>query len=442
MDNIKYDYDTIIIGFGKAGKTLAVKLKNLGQKVALVEKDENMYGGTCINIGCIPSKRLVSESKKLNNTYSDVIKEKNEFISNLRIANYNKLKNAGVDIIDAKASFINENTIAIKNEKNNVDSKLCAKTFVINTGATPFIPNIKGLDNTNYYTSTTIMSEEKIPKELVIIGTGYIALEFANMYSNFGSKVTLIGQEDTFMPREDEDIANIIKEVFEKKNIEVILNANIKEINNNKVILENKEISFTNLLVATGRKPNTDGLNLENANIILRNNNTIATDEYLRARSNIYAAGDVTNTMQFTYISLDDSRIIYDDIVNNKSLLEKRSINNRQNIPYSLFVEPVLSRVGITTKDAKNSNLDFTEYKMNVEMIPNAKVIKKTTGLIKVLVDNRTQNILGASLLCENSQEIINIIKLVMDNNMKYTVLKDFIFTHPTISEMFNDLFS
>lgn len=442
MNNIKYDYDTIIIGFGKAGKTLAVKLKKLGQKVALVEKDENMYGGTCINIGCIPSKRLVSESKKTNNTYSDVIKEKNEFISNLRMANYNKLKNAGVDIIDAKASFINENTIAIKNEKNNIDSKLCAKTFVINTGATPFIPNIKGLDNINYYTSTTIMSEEKLPKELVIIGTGYIALEFANMYSNFGSKVTLIGQEDTFMPREDEDIASIIKEVFENKGIKIILNANIKEINNNKVILENREISFTNLLVATGRKPNTDGLNLENANIILRNNNTIATDEYLRARSNIYAAGDVTNSMQFTYMSLDDSRIIYDDIVNNKSLLEKRSINNRQNIPYSLFVEPVLSRVGITTKDAKNRDLDFTEYKMNVEMIPNAKVIKKTTGLIKVLVDNKTQKILGASLLCENSQEIINIIKLVMDNNMKYTVLKDFIFTHPTISEMFNDLFS
>lgn len=443
-------FDTAVIGFGKAGKTLASTLSKKGESVALIEKDPMMYGGTCINVGCIPSKRLVSEAEnapkgdfeaKIEH-FRKSIKEKKEFIKKLNQANYDMLINAGVKVIDGEGSFIDKNTIQIK-DKNGNTTEIKAQKIIINTGAYPFLPEIENLkNNPKVFVSETIMNLEELPKKLTIIGTGYIGLEFASMFSNFGSEVTLLQNNEEFLPREDEDVANEILKILQNKGVKLIENAISKKCDGGNIYFEkNGEEHLLEgevILVATGRRPNINSLSLENAGVEITSRNAVKTDEYLRTNvENIWAVGDVRGELQFTYISLDDSRIVLSDINGDN----KRTKKNRGEFAYSAFIEPALSRVGITEKEAKEKGLNYKVSKIATNTIPKAKILKQTEGFLKVLIDEDTKKILGAALLCPESYEIINIIKLAMDNNLEYTALRDFMYTHPTISESFNNLF-
>lgn len=443
-------FDTAVIGFGKAGKTLASTLSKKGESVALIEKDPMMYGGTCINVGCIPSKRLVSEAENApkddfeakKEHFRKSIKEKKEFIKKLNQANYDMLINAGVEVIDGEGSFIDKNTIQIK-DKNGNTTEIKAQKIIINTGAYPFLPEIENLkNNPKVFVSETIMNLEELPKKLTIIGTGYIGLEFASMFSNFGSEVTLLQNNEEFLPREDEDVANEILKILQNKGVKLIENAISKKCDGGNIYFEkNGEEHFLEgevILVATGRRPNINSLSLENAGVEITSRNAVKTDEYLRTNvENIWAVGDVRGELQFTYISLDDSRIVLSDINGNNNRTKK----NRGEFAYSAFIEPALSRVGITEKEAKEKGLNYKVSKIATNTIPKAKILKQTEGFLKVLIDEDTKKILGAALLCPESYEIINIIKLAMDNNLEYTALRDFMYTHPTISESFNNLF-
>jgi pyruvate/2-oxoglutarate dehydrogenase complex dihydrolipoamide dehydrogenase (E3) component len=442
-------YDVIMIGFGKAGKTLAGKLAKTGKAVALIEKDAKMYGGTCINVGCIPSKRLVTDAANAPKEdfeaqaayYKNAIAGKQQLTAALRKANYDKLIQAGVTVIDGMASFTDAHHIAVATAEGTLT--LEAEQFVINTGSTPVLPDIPGADKSSkVYVSETIMDLAELPKRLTIVGGGYIGLEFASMYANFGSRVTIVQDGPVFLPREDEDMAAAIRKVLEDKGVEIITGAAITGIQDGTLTYETDDASRTltgnAILLATGRRPNTDGLACEKAGISLTARGGVETDEHLRTSAEgIWAAGDVCGRLQFTYISLDDSRIILDDMAGRSA----RTINNRGVFSYSVFMDPPFARVGMNEKEAKAAGVEYRVVSMPAMAIPKAKVLRVTEGQLKALLAP-DGTILGAELFCAEAHEMINLVKLAMDHGLKTEVLRDFIYTHPTMSESLNDLFA
>lgn len=450
-------YDAIIIGFGKGGKTLAGKLASVGKKVALIEKSDKMYGGTCINVGCIPSKSLVhhgiiGKAKNLQTFqekyewYKKSVQEKKQLVEGLREKNYAKLNQLPeVTIINGEASFLSEHQIEVLSTTGK--KILEGDKIYINTGGTQIQPKIEGIqENPFVYNSETLMNLEELPEHLSIIGGGYIGLEFASMYAEFGAKVTVFQDGETFVGREDRDIAEAIKEILEAKGVQFILGVSIE-----KVTAEEKQavVQYSRqgrtyyqqaeaVLIATGRKANTQGLHVEKAGIQLTKRGAIKVNEKMQTNiSHIFAMGDVTGGLQFTYTSLDDYRIIWSQLQGGNYTLEKR-----RNVPYSVFLTPAYARVGLNETEARKAGYDVKIMKMPTAMIPKAQVLQNTQGLLKAVVDEKTNKILGAMLLCEESYEMINIIKLAMDMDGDYTVLRDQIFTHPTMSEALNDLFS
>lgn len=450
-------YDAVIIGFGKGGKTLAGFLAGKGQNVALIEKSDKMYGGTCINVGCIPSKKLVNSTKVLKDKglssiedkekfYAESIENKNTLIGALRGKNYEMLASKeNITVYDGTGSFVSKNVVNVENNGENVQIE--GEKIFINTGAATIIPNIKGLKESNYiYTSTSIMELKELPKKLTIIGAGYIGLEFASMYSEFGSEVTVIDMGDRLMPREDEEIAERVKAILEAKGIKFLLKSKIEEISDRndkgyvKISGENgeNEVESDAILVAIGRKPNTEGLNLEAAGVKTDERGAVVVDETLKTTAdNIWAMGDVKGGLQFTYISLDDFRIIRDNVYGNGN----RTINDRNVIPYSVFINPPLSRVGMTEKEAIEKGYEVKTGRLEAMAIPKGKIEGVTDGLLKTVVDAKTDKILGCTLLCNTSHEMINIVATAIKAEQKYIFLKDMIFTHPTMSEALNDLF-
>lgn len=450
-------YEHTIIGFGKGGKTLAATLARKGKKVALIERSELMFGGTCINVACIPSKSIEHNSrlaKTLDGDFSQKaafyrhsIAEKRNLTAALRKANYDKLASAGVDVIVGEASFLDEHTLQVL-LPDGTKTQLFSDNIYINTGAAPFIPPIQGLRESAFvYTSEQMMELDTLPKNLVIIGGGYIGLEFASYYTNFGSKVTVIQDGEIFIPKEDAEVADVVLQSMEKRGIIVLKKAQVLSIadTEDSASLQVETADGTQtliaqaVLVATGRRPNVAGLALSNAGVNLTSRGAVETDETLRTSvPHIWAMGDVVGGLQFTYISLDDSRIVKSQILEDGS----RTTANRKNVPYSVFIDPPLSRVGLTEQEALERGYSVTVARLAAAAIPKAKVVKQQDGILKVIVDAETDLILGAHLFCAESYEMINLLKLAMDASIPYTALRDMIYTHPTMSESFNDLFA
>lgn len=450
-------YDAVIIGFGKGGKTLAGTLASSGKKVALIEKDSKMYGGTCINVGCIPSKSFVTSaafSAKLDSSfeekaslYKEAVAKKTKLTDALRDKNYHKvadLENA--DVYNGTASFLDSRHIAVDLLDKTIE--LEAEQIFINTGASPFIPPIEGLsDSRRVFISETMLSLEELPEHLIIIGGGYIGMEFASIYRNFGSKVTVIQDGSIFLPREDRDIADAVAQRLKERGVKLLLSAKINSVCDREdqavVSVETsggaEELSADAVLVATGRRPNVKDLNLEAAGVELTPRDAVKTDEFLQTSvPGIYAMGDVVGGLQFTYISLDDFRIVKSQILGDKT----RTIHNRGAVPYSVFLDPPFSRVGLSETEAADQGFDVKIAKLPAAAIPKANVLGQKTGLLKAVIDTKTNEILGAHLFCAESHEMINLIKIAMDAHLPYTVLRDTIYTHPTMSEAFNDLFN
>ena len=306
------------------------------------------------------------------------------------------------------------------------------------------IPPIEGIkDNPSVYTSTSIMEMKELPERLVIVGGGYIGLEFASMYASFGAKVTVLESYPQFISREDRDIADSVKETLEKKGISFILNAKVQEIKGNTVVYRNAENGETHvldadaILLATGRRPNTRELRLEAAGVEVNERGAIIVDEFLKTTNpQIRAIGDVKGGLQFTYISLDDYRIIREDLFGK----QQRTLNDRDPVSYSVFIDPPLSRIGMSEEEARKTGRNFKVNKLPVTAIPRAKTLGETDGLFKVIIDTDTNRILGCTLFGPESSEIINLVTFAMKTGQEYTFLRDFIFTHPSMSESLNDL--
>ena len=452
-------YDAIIIGFGKAGKTLAAELSNRGWQVAVVERSSMMYGGTCPNIACIPTKTLVHEAgiaallyhddyPKQANLYKQAIGRKNRLTSFLRNNNYERLsKRPNVTVYTGEGSFVSANIIKVALPEGDIE--LQGKEIFINTGSTPIIPAIDGIkESQKVYTSTTLLDLIVLPQHLIIVGGGYIGLEFASMYAGFGSKVTILEGGNRFMPRNDQDIAKSVKEVMEKKGIEIHLNARAQSIHdtNDGVTLTYSDVSdgtpyFVDgdaILIATGRKPMIEGLNLQAAGIGVDAHGAIVVNDQLRTTvPHVWAMGDVKGGPQFTYLSLDDFRIIRDQLFGDK----KRDIGDRDPVPYAVFIDPPLAHIGLTEEEALKRGYSFKVSRLPATSVVRSRTLKQTDGMLKAIVNDHSGKIMGCTLFCAEAPEIINIVAMAMKTGQHYTFLRDFIFTHPSMSEGLNELF-
>lgn len=445
-------FDSIIIGFGKGGKTLAGELAGRGERVALIEKSAKMYGGTCINVGCIPSKSLISsahdaemaEDKKA--FYRQSVEKKNKLTSMLRAKNYDKLVTAGVEIIDGTASFAGANEIRVITTEG--EKSLIADKIFINTGAEAVVPAIKGIDGSRVYFSEGLMDLSDLPEKLAIIGAGYIGLEFASMYAGFGSQVTVFSDLVEFLPREDEDIAASIQEALESRGIAFKFGTKVEEFidKDKEVIIRYRNSSGTEemfsadaVLVATGRKPNIADLALDKAGVELTERGAIKVNEKMQTTNpQVWAMGDVTGGLQFTYVSLDDYRIVKSQLFGDGGY----DSSKRKNVPYSVFINPPYSRVGLNEKEARGKGLNIRVSKLPVPAIPRAHIVENPKGLLKAVIDADNGQVLGAMLFGAESYEVINLIKLAMDAGIPAQVLAQQIYTHPTMSEALNDLFA
>ena len=453
-------YDAFIIGFGKGGKTVAAKLSNRGWKVALIERSEKMYGGACINTGCIPSKALIHEAQTADTLFKDHFKKQAEFYKHavarkdkmtafLRETNFNFLSNhPNVTVYNGSAFFISPTEIKVV--LTDEELTLQGKEVFINTGSTPIIPAIEGVrDSKHVYTSTTLLNLDILPQHLLIVGAGTIGLECASMYAGFGSKVTVLEGGHKFLPNQDVDIADKVREVLETKGIEFRLNTRIQSVTDK---ADGVTLAYTDavdgtphfvdadaILLAVGRKPTIDSLNLQEAGVKVDSRGAIVVDEHLRTSTpNIWAMGDVKGGSQFTYLSLDDCRIICDQLFGKRV----RTTADRNPVPYSLFIDPPLSHIGLTEKEAIKRG-----YLIKVSQIPALSVVRtrtlqKTAGVLKAVIDAQTGRILGCTLFCAGAPEIINIVNVAMKTGQHYQFLRDFIFTHPRKSEGLNELFT
>jgi pyruvate/2-oxoglutarate dehydrogenase complex dihydrolipoamide dehydrogenase (E3) component len=526
--------DAMIIGFGKGGKTLAAKLGASGQKVAVAEASSSMYGGTCINIGCLPSKSLILSAEQAQHTgestapetraiaFKKAMAEKRRVTSMLRGKNYHKLADQeNITVLTGRARFVSPGIVEVATNKETV--RVQAAKIFINTGATARIPDIPGIATTpGVYTSTGIMELDEIPQRLVIIGSGFIGLEFASMFADFGASVTVLQHNGDFLPHEDADMAAAIRKQLEAQGVRFLFNASTREIatapdgdgvrmsvtlkatepaqasakarasykveagsqtetnaeapNNPSLKTPatpptahktlNTEVDAKScdngnamhpgtptgdaevrlclttdaVLVATGRKPNVEDLNLEAADVDLTDRGAVKVDELLRTTAeNIWALGDVNGGPQHTYISLDDYRVVWSQLNGSK---HPYTLNERRNVPSSTFLHTPYSRVGMNEREAQAAKIDYVVKRLPVAAVPKAQVMREPEGFMKAIVDARNGRILGAMLLSTQSYEVINIVKLAMDFNTTAEMLRDTIFTHPTIAEALNDLFA
>lgn len=454
-------YDDIIIGGGKAGKTLAPALVADGRKTALVERSLNMIGGSCINVACIPTKTMVASANVANIVrnsaaygvkanaptvdLADVIRRKRTVVQSMREMNLHNLETAlGHELIVGTARFVAPKTIEVTTAEGTT-RLLSAERLFINTGTRPLIPSVPGLKEAGFLTSESIMELEQLPEHLIVLGSGYIGLEFAQMFRRFGSRVTVIGHSEQILSQQDPDIAIAVQTLLERDGIEFLLKAKVLRVergNATKLLLQvadrEMELQGSHLLVAVGRTPNSDSLNLAAAGVATDARGFIAVNDRLETNiPGIWALGDINGGPQYTHVSLDDYRIVKANLIDGGN----RSTRDRP-VPSCLFIDPELAHVGLTETEAQQQGYAIRVAKLDVSAIPRAKTLGQTDGLMKAIVDTETGRILGCSLLCHEAGEVISTVQMVMQARMPYTVLRDGVLTHPTMTEGLNMLFS
>lgn len=436
-------YDLITIGFGQGAHKIARQLAKQKWKVAMIEKDDEMYGGSCINIGCIPTK-MMDHDARAGKSYEEIVERRDKVVERNRQANYRRMQNNEfVDVYTGVGSFQSNHIIEVKTADGI--QELEAKYIVIDTGSTPFMPPIKGLDQAEHvYDSTALQKLTSLPKSLGIIGGGNIGLEFSSIYSAMGSKVTILDRGETFMSREEPVIAKAVQEALEDKGVKILLNREAEAISNqgNQVVVkisENESHAFDALLVAVGRKPQTEGLNLEAAAIELNENGGIKVNDHLEtSASQVYAIGDVRGKYKFTYISTSDADIVLDHLLGDG----KQTLADRENVPYAVFVDPPLGRVGMTEAQAEEKGLPYLTNTVPMKSTTRSDIIDDKRGVFKAVVHKETNQILGASMLGDQAHELIHLVKMAMDNKIPYTYLRDGMKLHPVMTEVMGSLFN
>ncbi len=447
-------FDDIVLGGGKGGKSLAMALAPAGHKVALIERGQ--IGGTCINVACIPTKTMVASAKLVDLTkhanhfgveappaspsLRGVIERKRRVVQGMVDTHWNLFTTTpNMELIVGTGKFVEPKQIEIKLD-NGETRLLTAKRIYINTGSRTSIPDIPGLAQVPYLTSTSVMELDELPEHLVIIGGGYIALEFAQIFRRLGSRVTVLLRGDRFLPREDEDIAAALKQILEDEGIVFRSNAKIQSVKQNEAeqivaTLEGDDpIQCSHLMIAIGRTPNTDNLNLGAAGIATDERGNIRVNDSLQTNvPNVWAIGDCNGGPLFTHVSWDDFRIIRDNVLHAAG----RTTAGRL-VPYTLFVDPELGRVGLTEQEARKKGFNVLVAKLPASKVPRSNTSGEVKGMLKAVIDKDTRQILGCSLLCHSAGEVMSVVQVAMLGRLPYTAVRDTIFTHPTMAESLN----
>ena len=427
-------YQNIVVGFGKGGKTLAKFLATQHEEVLVIEQSNQMYGGTCINIGCLPSKNLILNGQR-NVPFTEAVSRRGEMTAQLRNKNYHMLADEPtITVLDGKATFNSNHQISVR-KADGTEVTVEGERIFINTGAQPIIPNISGLQlGKRVVTSKEAMTLPSLPKRLAILGGGHIGLEFAEMFNSYGSGVTIFDHHDQLLGRTEPEAAKLVANDLKASGIHVELNSELQSVHptDHDITInyrQNGQISeqeFDVLLVATGRRPNTSDLGLENTDIELTKRGAIEVDQHLKTTvNNVWALGDVNGGPQFTYISLDDFRIVKDQLFGDG----QRTTADRNVVPHSTFITPPLSSVGMTEEEARQAGKKVLVFKLMANSIPKARVIEDQRGIFKAIVDQDSHEILGATIYAEESHELINTIALAMKGHLSYEMLRDMIYT-------------
>ena len=453
-------YDAIVIGSGQAGGPLAKKLALAGKKTALIEK--RWIGGTCVNDGCTPTKTMVASAKMAymaDNSLSlgvkikgftvdmaKIKKRKDAIVHQFRDGSQKGLEaTTNLDVIFGEATFTGDKTISVKLNSGRL-KEFNADLFFINTGAKPLIPEIEGLNDIDYLTSTTIMDLDKVPEHLLVIGGNYIGLEFGQMFCRFGSKVTIVERSGRIVSREDEDVSEELTKILEEEDITIHCNAitsKIKKKQSDKItatVLINgseKKIRCSHVLIAIGRLPQTATLNLPATGVEMDERGNIKVNDKLETNiKGIYALGDVKGGPAFTHISYNDYTIVYRNLIKNENL----SIKDRQ-VPYCMFTDPQLGRIGLDETEAKKRKLNYKVAKLPMAYVARAIETGDTRGFMKALVDPDTKQILGATILGPEGGETMTILQMAMAGGITYDEIRYFVFAHPLFAESLNNLF-
>ena len=454
-------YDAVVIGAGQAGVPLSQVLARSGRRTALIEREH--VGGTCINVGCTPTKTMVASAKTAyidrrsadygihNGPVSvdmhEVRTRKRAMVDSFRTSNLRRIESTEVlELIAGEASFTGPRTLAVRTNSGD-ELELDADTVFINAGARPAIPPIEGLDDVPALNSTSIMELGELPEHLLVLGGSYVGLEFAQMFRRFGSEVTVVQRGGQLMGREDPDVAEAVAEILREDGIEVLLGTQARRAaqdEDGKILLTvetsegERTLVGTHLLVAAGRPPNTETLNLGTAGIATDKRGYIEANERLETSApGVYALGDVKGGPAFTHISYDDFRIIRTNLLEGGSA----TITNRQ-VPYTMFIDPQLGRIGLSEQQARDQGRDVLVAKIPMSYVSRAVELGETRGFMKAVVDAETGQILGCAVLGIEGGEIMAMIQIAMLGKMPYTTLRDAVFAHPTLAESLNNLFS
>jgi pyruvate/2-oxoglutarate dehydrogenase complex dihydrolipoamide dehydrogenase (E3) component len=455
METTSLTADVLVIGFGKGGKTAAHALAAAGKRVVMVERSANMYGGTCPNVGCVPTKMLVhySNARRIEDDaqqfFATSIAGVRALTSAFRAGNFESLDGRETaTVITGTARFVDPHTVAVGEGDDRIT--VTAPTILVNTGSAPVVPPITGLAGSKHLVSSTELTKAAtLPERLVVVGGGYLGLEFASIYQHFGTHVTVVEAAGRLLPREDEDIAATAREILEGDGIQIITGAKVTKVTDSGAVAvveytkdgERHTVEASALLPATGRRPVTEDLRLDAAGVRTLPNGAIEVDEHLRtSRPHIYALGDVNGGPQFTYVSLDDARIVLDQLLGQG----KRTTTDRVAVPRTLFLTPPLATVGLTEREARAQGLNIKvsrEKVADIIAMPRAYTVEETRGVMKFVVDADTDLILGAALLSIDAQEIVNTVALAMRHHITATELRDSIYTHPSSTEALNEVF-
>ncbi|HEY4198686.1 MAG TPA: mercuric reductase [Mucilaginibacter sp.] len=453
-------YDVIVIGAGQAGGPLAKKLALAGKKTALIER--RYVGGTCVNDGCTPTKTWVASAKaaymavkskdlginvkSFKVDMAQIKKRKDKIVEHARTGNQKAIEETkNLDLIFGDATFTGKKTVKVTLKKGG-KLELKAEQIFLNTGCHAIIPDIEGINNIDYLTSTTMLNLDKVPEHLLVIGGNYIGLEFGQMFRRFGSKVTMLEKGSRIVAREDEDVSAELTHILEEEKIRILTGSQaikFKKTGKGNISVTVKtgekehQIKCSHVLVAVGRAPNTDTLGLEKTGVKMDEHGFIKVNDKLETNvRGIYALGDVKGGPAFTHISYNDYTIVYRNLVEGKNL----NIKNRP-VPYCMFTDPQLGRIGLSETEAKKQGLNIKVAKLPMAHVARAVETGDTRGFMKAVVDAKTKKILGATVLGPEGGEIMTVLQMAMEGGITYDRIRYCVFAHPLYSESLNNLF-
>ncbi|HVC89723.1 MAG TPA: mercuric reductase [Acidobacteriaceae bacterium] len=456
-------YDAIILGSGQGGTPLSKALANAGWRTALIER--KYVGGTCVNTGCTPTKTMVASARlaylsgraeefgvlaRVSGVEMERVRQrKNDIVLQSRSNNEKALlKTENLDLIYGDARFTRAKSIFVRKNDGETLSLTADKIF-IDTGTRATIPPIDGFGEVrslmNVLDNASIMELDQVPEHLLVLGGGYIGLEFGQMFRRFGSRVTIVQSDAQLLTHEDADIVEEITKILREDGIEVLLDAKTQRVGGdaNKITLEfrqgteQRKLEGTHLLVAVGRTPNTEDLDLPAAGIATDDKGFVRVNARLETNvAGVYGIGDVKGGPAFTHISYDDFRILRANLLENKNV----TIEGRR-VPYTIFIDPQLGRIGLTEKEAREQKRTIRVAKMPMSYVARAREFGEMRGLMKVIVDAKSEQILGAAILGMEGGEIAAMVQLAMMGKLPYPVLQEGIFSHPTLSESLNVIF-